>query len=464
VIFGRCLSEKHVFPPMAESAWQCSVFWVLFLGVAVYGAVRLSFRIFPMLHPGDLTHDESRPHLWTMNFGPQHPATTLRLVLKLDGERVVDAMPDIGYLHSGFEKLGEHLDYNQYVTVTDRMNYVSPMANNVGWHLAVEKLLDIDVPPRCQYIRVIVGELSRISDHLLCLGAMGLDTGALTHFIYAFNPREQISNVFEALCGVRFTNSYTRVGGLSHDISPKAIRMIRNLLEQIPKALDDMSRLLNRNRIFVGRMKGVGVLTKDEAINRGCSGPVARASGVTRDLRKDEPYLAYRDFDFNVCCAEAGDCYARYLVRMAEVRESMKIIRQAIENLPAGPINLGDVGAGPLFGEKTPSTRATPHVVLPEKQAVHTTIEGLITHFELVMDNRGFKSPCEEIYCATEAPNGELGFYLVGDGTQRAYRARCRGPSFLHLALFPHLIRGHTLSDVVAVLGSLNIIAAELDR
>jgi NADH-quinone oxidoreductase subunit D len=404
----------------------------------------------PLPPLGDLTHDEPQPYLWTMNFGPQHPAThtTLRLVLKLDGETVVDAMPDIGYLHSGFEKLGEHLDYNQYVTVTDRMNYVSPMSNNVAWHLAVEKLAGIETPPRCQYIRVIVSELSRITDHLLCLGAMGLDTGAFTHFIYAFNPREQINDIFEALCGARFTNSYTRVGGLMYDASPKAIRMIRDFLKVIPKTFGDMERLLNRNRIFVNRMKGVGVLSRQQAINRSCSGPVARASGVARDLRKDQPYLAYKDFDFNVCCATAGDCFSRYLVRMAEMRESVKILQQAIENLPGGPVNLDDDARR----------------ILPRKGAVFSTIEGLISHFELVMTNRGFTVPCEEVYCATEAPNGELGFYIVGDGSQRAYRARCRPPSFINFALFPHLIRGHTLSDVVAVLGSLNLIAGELDR
>ncbi|MFZ5828782.1 MAG: NADH dehydrogenase (quinone) subunit D [Planctomycetota bacterium] len=399
---------------------------------------------------GDLAHDEPQPYLWTMNFGPQHPAThtTLRLVLKLDGERVVDAMPDIGYLHSGFEKLGEHLDFNQYVTVTDRMNYVSPMANNVAWHLAVEKLLGIETPRRCQYLRVIVAELARISDHLLCLGAMGLDTGAFTHFIYAFNPREDIYDIFEALCGARFTNSYTRVGGLMYDASPKAIEMIRNFLTRVPRAFEDMERLLNRNRIFVDRTKGIGVLSKEEAIHRSASGPIARASGVTRDLRKDEPYSSYGDFDFNVCCATAGDCYARYLVRMAEMRESVKIVSQAIENLPPGPVNVGT-------GQRK---------ILPDKGVVFSTIEGLITHFELVMTNRGFTVPSEECYHATEAPNGELGFYLAGDGSNRAYRARCRPPSFIHFALFPHLIRGHNLSDVVAVLGSLNVIAAELDR
>jgi NADH-quinone oxidoreductase subunit D len=401
-------------------------------------------------NPGDLKHDEPQPYLWTLNFGPQHPAThtTLRLVLKLEGETVVDAMPDIGYLHSGFEKLGEELDYNQYVTVTDRMNYVSPMANNVAWHLAVEKLMGIEVPRRCQYIRVIISELSRISDHLLTLGAMGLDTGAFTHFIYAYNPREKLYDIFEAMCGARFTNSYTRVGGLMYDISPKAIEMIREFLKEIPKTFYDMERLLNRNRIFVGRTKGVGLLSKEEAINRSCSGPVARASGVTRDIRKDEPYSAYGDFDFQVCCARDGDCYARYMVRMAEMKESVRIVEQALENLPGGPVNVG------------PDYRA----ILPAKGRVFSTIEGLISHFEMVMTNRGFSVPCEEVYSAVEAPNGELGFYIVGDGSQRAYRARCRPPSFLHFAVFPHLIRGHTLSDVVAVLGSLNIIAAELDR
>jgi NADH-quinone oxidoreductase subunit D len=391
-----------------------------------------------------------RDYLWTLNFGPQHPAThtTLRLVLKLDGERVVDAIPDIGYLHSGFEKIGEHLDYNQYVTVTDRMNYISPMANNVAWHHAVETLLGIELTRRCQYVRVIVAELARISDHLLCVGAMGLDTGAFTFFLYAFYQRERIYDIFETLCGARFTNSYTRVGGAMHDITPRVVEKIRQFVREFPRTLDDMERLLNRNRIYVDRTKGVGVLSREEAINRGCSGPIARASGVTRDLRKDEPYLAYADFDFQVCCAKAGDCFARYYVRMAEMRESLTIVAQAVENLPAGPINVG-------VSERT---------TLPTKQQVYQTIEGTITHFELVMANRGFEVPQEEVYAAIEAPNGELGFYVVGDGSNVAYRARCRPPSFIHFAIFPYLIAGHTLSDVVAVLGSLNIIAAELDR
>jgi NADH-quinone oxidoreductase subunit D len=398
----------------------------------------------------DHAEDGMQPYLWTMNFGPQHPAThtTLRLVLKLDGERVVDAIPDIGFLHSGFEKIGESLDFNQYVTVTDRMNYISPMNNNIAWHLAVEKLLGIEITPRCSYIRTIMSELMRISDHLLSLGAMGLDVGAITYFMFCFNARELIYEICEALCGARFTHSYTRVGGAMNDMSPKVIDMIRDFLRHMPKVIDDMNYLLGRNRIFYDRMQGVGILTKEEALSRSCAGPVARASGVERDLRRDEPYLSYPDFDFTVCCAREGDCLARYQVRLAEMAESLKIVTQAVENIPAGPLNVGQ--------EK--------RSVLPPPGQVWTTIEGLISHFEQVMPNRGLPVPHEESYAAIEGPNGELGFYVVGDGSPRAWRARCRPPSYIHFAVFPHLIRGHTLSDVVAVLGSLNIIAAELDR
>jgi NADH-quinone oxidoreductase subunit D len=397
--------------------------------------------------------DEAEPghdYQWSLNFGPQHPAThtTLRIVLKLDGEIVTEAIPDIGYLHSGFEKIGEHLDYNQYVTVTDRMNYISPLANNVAWHCAVEKLLGLELPKRAQYIRTIICELARISDHLLCNGAVALDTGAFTTFLYAFYQREVLYDIFETLCGARFTTSYTRVGGLMYDITPLVIEKIRTFVKTFPKTIDDVERMLNHNRIFVERAKGIGVLSKAEATNRSCTGPIARASGVTRDLRKDEPYLAYKDFDFKVCCATAGDCFARYLVRQAELRESLKIVTQALENLPSGPYSVA-------IGERT---------ALPDKKQVYQTIEGLISHFELSMSNRGFEVPNEEVYSAIEAPNGELGFYVAGDGTDTAYRARCRPPSFIHFATFPHLIKGHTLSDVVAVLGSLNIIAAELDR
>ena len=391
-----------------------------------------------------------KDYLWTLNFGPQHPAThtTLRLVLTLDGETVIEAVPDIGYLHSGFEKLGEELDYNQYVTIVDRMNYISPAANEISWHHTVEKLLGIELTPRCKYIRSIFAELARIQDHLLNVGAAALDLGAFTAFLYAFYQRELIYDICETASGQRFHLSYTRVGGLMQDVTDVWIDKVRDFVKGFGRAHADITRLLNRNRIFIDRTKGIGVLSKEDAINMSCTGPIARASGVVYDLRKNEPYLAYPDFDFKVVCATAGDCYARYLVRMEEMRESIRIIHQAIENLPSGPVNV-DMNS---------------KVVLPDKTATYRSIEGLIQHFELIMTNRRWATPVDEVYGATETANGELGYYIVGDGSGRAYRARTRPPSFIHFAIFPHLIVGHQISDVVAVLGSLNIIAAELDR
>ena len=391
-----------------------------------------------------------REGLWTLNFGPQHPAThtTLRLLLTLDGEEIVEAEPDIGYLHSGFEKLAEALDYNQYVTIVDRMNYISPMANEIAWHHAVEKLLGIELTPRCQYIRTIFAELMRIHDHLLCIGACVLDLGGISAFMYAFNERERIYEICERVCGQRFHTSYTRVGGLMFDISDDCLQMIREFVRNFSKAYLDVDRLITRNRIFIERTSGVGLLSKEDAINRGATGPVARASGVTRDLRRDEPYLAYADLEFDVICSQAGDCFARYQVRMLEMLESIKIIQQAVENLPSGPIYAAGSGKNGL----------------PDKAEVYQSIEGLIHHFETIMPNRQLTAERGGFYAATESPNGELGYYLVSNGEFRAYRARTRPPSLVHFALFPHLIRGCTLSDVVAVLGSLNIIAAELDR
>jgi NADH-quinone oxidoreductase subunit D len=391
-----------------------------------------------------------REYQWTLNFGPQHPAThtTLRLLLTLDGETVIKAVPDIGFLHSGFEKLGEHLDYNQYVTIVDRMNYISPVANEIAWHHVVEKLLGIELTPRCKYIRTIFAELMRLHDHLLCVGAAALDLGAFTAFLYGFYQREKIYDISEFASGQRFHPSYTRVGGLMRDVDDQWIGMVRDFVRDFPKAHADIVRLLNRNRIFIDRTRGIGVLSKEDAINMSCSGPIARASGVVRDLRKDEPYLAYPDLDFKVVCATSGDCFARYLVRMDEMLESLKIIHQCIENLPSGPVNV-DLDS---------------KLVLPDQTAVYRSIEGLIQHFELFMTNRKWQTPVDEVYGAIESPNGELGFYIVADGSGVAYRARTRPPSFIHFAIFPHLIVGHQLSDVVAVLGSLNIIAAELDR
>jgi NADH-quinone oxidoreductase subunit D len=390
--------------------------------------------------------------LYTLNFGPQHPAThtTLRLILTLDGETIVKAVPDIGYLHSGFEKLGEDLDFNQYITIVDRMNYISPIANEVSWLAAVETLMGVELTPRCKYLRVIFAELERISDHLLCVGAAALDLGALTAFLYAFNQREAIYNIKEAASGQRFHSSYLRVGGVMADATPEVVDLIRKFVQDFPKAHADVVRLLNRNRIFVDRTKGIGVLSKADAINTSCSGPVARASGVVRDLRKDEPYLAYPELQgaFKVVCATGGDCYSRYLVRMEEIVESVNIIRAAVENIPAGPVNVA-------LNDK---------VTIPDKTATYRSIEGLIQHFELFMWNRQWEPPVDELYAATETANGELGYYLVSDGSSRAWRARTRPPSFIHFAVFPRLMEGHQISDVPAVLGSLNIIAAELDR
>jgi NADH-quinone oxidoreductase subunit D len=397
-----------------------------------------------------LSEGDEKEFLWTLNFGPQHPAThtTLRLVLTLDGETVVKAVPDIGFLHSGFEKLGEDLNYNQYVTIVDRMNYISPVANEIAWHHVVEKLLGIEITPRCKYLRTIFSELMRIHDHLLNVGAAALDLGGFTAFLYAFYPRELIYDICETASGQRFHPSFTRVGGLMYDVTDTFIKKVRDFVKDFPKAHGDVARLLNRNRIFMERTKGIGVLSKTDAINLSCTGPIARASGVVRDLRKDEPYLAYPNLDFKVICATAGDCYARYLVRMAEMLESLKIIQQAIENLPSGPVNV----------------ESESKVVLPDQLSVYRSIESMIQHFEVTMPNRGFHAPVDEVYGAVESPNGELGFYVVSDGSERAYRARTRPPSYIHFAIFPYLIKGHQISDIVAVLGSLNIIAAELDR
>ncbi len=393
---------------------------------------------------------ETKQATWTLNFGPQHPAThtTLRLILELDGERIIKATPEIGYLHSGFEKLGEHLNYNQYVTVVDRKNYISPPLNEVAWHGTVEKLMGIELTPRCQYIRVIIGELARISDHLLCTGAAALDLGAFTAFLYAFNLREQIYDIFEEMSGYRFHPGYTRVGGLLQDFNDRVLERIARFQASFPAAYADVEKLLFRNRIFLDRLRGVGRLSKPDAIALSCTGPIARASGVTYDVRKDEPYLVYPDFDFQVPYTEEGDCWARFIVRMEEMRQSHKIIDQAVRKLPSGPVNVP-------IAEKLP---------LPDKLTTYNSMEGLIQHFELIMPNRGFESPRDEVYASIESSNGELGYYLVADGGEFAWRVRTRPPSFIHFAIFPHIIKDHLLADVVAVLGSLNIIAAELDR
>ena len=402
------------------------------------------------------------PDRWVLNFGPQHPAThtTLRLVLELDGERIARCTPHIGYLHSGFEKLGEHHDYNQYVCTISRMDYASPIVNDVAWHHAVEKLFDVQLTPRCKVIRTIMCELGRIQNHLLCIGAAGLDLGAFTGFLYGFNERERIYDILDYVSGQRFHPDWTRVGGAWRDLPDDEvfIRMVRDLIDvRLATAVTDIETLLNRNRIFVDRLEGVGAISAADAIAWGATGPIARASGVRRDVRKDDPYLCFApnwDGDgadavsFIVPIASTGDCLARYLVRVEELKQSISIIRQLLDRIPKGSIN------------STRNDKST----LPGKGDVYGSIEGTIQQFELIMHNRGFHAPVGECYGAIEGPNGELGYHIVGDGTRCPFRVRVRPPIFYNFQLFPKLIEGHQLADAVAVLGSLNIIAAELDR
>jgi NADH-quinone oxidoreductase subunit D len=399
---------------------------------------------------------------WTLNFGPQHPAThtTLRLVLELDGERIVRCTPHIGYLHSGFEKLMENLNYNQNVTIVDRMDYSAPVYNELAWFEATEKLMGIDLTPRCKALRTIAGELGRIQSHLLCVGAAGLDLGAMTAFLYGFNERELIYDIVEYMSGQRFHTSWCRVGGLNMDLPDEGVfrAMVHKLVDDsLPRAIEDVERLLNKNRIFIDRTRGVGALTREEAIAWSWSGPLARACGVRRDIRKDQPYLCFEDnwdrqgapaVEFKVPIMTTGDVLARYLVRLEEMKQSMHIIRQLIDDLPNGPVNVSPEGKD----------------VLPPKDMVYSSIEGLIQHFELIMTNRGFTAPRGEVYGCIESGNGELGYYIVSDGGNVPWRARTRACSFINYQVFPKLIEGHMISDVVAVLGSINVIAAELDR
>lgn len=399
---------------------------------------------------------------WVLNFGPQHPAThtTLRLVLELDGERVARCTPHIGYLHSGFEKLGEHLDYNQYVTIVSRMNYLSPVANDICWHHAVEKLFGIDITPRCKVIRTILAEMARIQDHLLCVAAAALDLGALTGFLYAFNPREKIYDIMDYVAGQRYHPDYTRVGGLMQDLPDETVfkRMVKAFIhDDLPGAIRDLEKLVVRNRIFMDRTIGIGHLSKDDAIAWSQSGPIARASGVRRDLRKDEPYLCYADnwdnngaeaVKFSVPLSDEGDVYARFMIRVEEIKQSVRIIDQLIDAIPGGPID--------VFADAK--------MTKPRKAEVYGSIEGLIQHFELIMTNRGWKAPLAEAYGAHETANGELGYFVVSDGGPRAWRVKTRPPSFINFAIVSKMLEGHMLADTVAVIGSLNIVAAELDR
>ena len=391
-----------------------------------------------------------------LNMGPSHPSThgVLRIVLELDGEVITRAMPDIGYLHRGDEKIAENMTWTQFIPYTDRLDYLAPLANNVAYALAVEKLLGIHdrLPPRCQYIRVICAELARISAHLLGLGSFAMDVGAVTVFLHTFTEREKIYNFCEALTGARFTTSYTRIGGLSRDTPPGWCQAVRRFLDELLRAVDEVETLLTRNRIWVDRTQGLGVIPPDLAVAYGLTGPNLRGSGVAYDLRKAHPYLCYAELEFDVPVGSKGDCYDRYLVRMEEMRQSARIIRQCLDRMPGGWDN--------ETGE--PICVDDGKIVLPPKHKVLTSMEELIHHFMLVTE--GISCPPGEVYFGHENPKGELGFYIHSRGGGSPWRLKIRSPSFCNLSILPRLLPGHLLSDTTAILGSLDFVMGECDR
>ncbi|MCX7713264.1 MAG: NADH dehydrogenase (quinone) subunit D [Chthoniobacterales bacterium] len=383
----------------------------------------------------------------TVNMGPSHPSThgVLRLVLELDGEVITKATPEVGYLHRGDEKIAENMQYNQFIPYTDRLDYLAPLANNVAFALAVEKLMGWEIPPRGKAIRVLCCELARISAHLLGLGAYAMDLGATTVFLYTFTEREKIYNLIEKLTGARFTTSYTRVGGQTRDLPEGFLQEVRAFVDSFEPVVDEIDKLLTRNRIFVDRTKDIGVISKEDAISYGLSGPNLRGSGVEHDLRRANPYLDYERYDFEIPIGTVGDAYDRYLVRMEEMRQSCKILRQVVEKMPVGPINWHD-----------------PKSTLPDKVAVLTKMEELIHHF--IVATQGVDAPEGEVYFAAENPKGELGFYIYSKGGGVPYRLKIRGPSFVNLSILPKLLPGHMVADVTAILGSLDMVMGESDR
>jgi NADH-quinone oxidoreductase subunit D len=405
--------------------------------------------------PGDELRDLEGEKM-VLNMGPSHPSThgVLRVLLELDGEIITKAVPDVGYLHRGDEKIAENMTYTQFIPYTDRLDYLAPLSNNVAYSLAVEKLMGVDkqLPPRCQYIRVICCELARISAHLLGLGAFAMDVGALTVFLHTFTEREKIYNLIEWLTGARFTTSYTRIGGLSRDLPPGWVAKCRKFLDEVEINFDESEKLLTRNRIFVDRTREVGIISKADAIDYGLSGPNLRASGVEFDLRKAHPYLVYDRMKFEVPTGAVGDCYDRYLVRMQEMRQSARILRQCLDQLPGGPENEG----------KEPINIPNGKAVLPPKEKVMTRMEELIHQFMLVTE--GPDAPPGEVYFGAENPKGELGFYINSRGGGTPYRLKIRAPSFCNLSILPHTLPGHMVSDVVSILGSFDFVMGECDR
>jgi NADH-quinone oxidoreductase subunit D len=391
-----------------------------------------------------------------LNMGPSHPAThgVLRIVLELDGEVITKADPDVGYLHRGDEKIAENMTYTQFIPYTDRLDYLAPLANNVAYALAVEKLLGIhdQLPPRCQYIRVMCCELARISAHLLGLGAFAMDTGAVTVFLLTFTEREKIYNLAEAASGARLTTSYTRIGGLFRDIPPTWCAQVKQFCDEFEIALAEAETLLTRNRIWVDRLRDLGIVSKATAIDYGLSGPNLRGSGVDWDLRKNQPYLCYQDLEFDIPVGSVGDCYDRYLVRMEEMRQSVRILRQCIQKIPGGWAN----------DAHEPVCVQDGKITLPSKQKVLTSMEELIHQFMLVTE--GVNCPPGEVYFGHENPKGELGFYINSRGGGVPYRLKIRAPSFINLSILGELLPGAMISDVPVILGSLDFVMGESDR
>ncbi len=382
-----------------------------------------------------------------LNVGPQHPSThgVLRLILELDGETIVRAAPDVGYLHTGIEKNAEKLYYSQVIPLTDRIDYLAPLSNNLVYCLAVEKLLALEVPRRAQWIRVLLTELTRLNNHLVWLGTCALELGAMSVFLYCFREREEILKVFELVSGQRMMTSYFRIGGLAVEPPADFPRQVDRLLKMLPGRFDEYEDLLTENKIWLARTRGVGVLSPEDAIAWGITGPNLRASGVAFDLRKAEPYSGYENFKFEIPVRPEGDVYARYVVRVQEMRQSVRIARQALDGLPAGPVRAD-----------------APGIVLPERDKMKTEMEALIYHFKLVVD--GFAPPAGEVYAAVESPKGELGCFLVSDGSPRPWRMRWRPPSLLNVQVLSKLLPGHLFADAIAILASVDFVLGEVDR
>ena len=382
-----------------------------------------------------------------LNMGPSHPAThgVLRMILELDGEIITKAEPDVGYLHRGDEKIAENMHYNQFVPYTDRLDYLAPLANNVAYALAVEKLMGWEVPERGRAIRVICCELARISAHLLGVGVFAMDVGAMTVFLYTFTEREKIYNLCEQLTGARFTTSYTRVGGQIRDLPDGFVGAVRQFLNEVEPVINEIDKLLTRNAIFIARTQDLGVISKEDAISYGLTGPNLRGSGVEHDLRKTQPYLDYQKYEFDIPIGTKGDCYDRYLVRMEEMRQSVRILRQVMDTLPGGPINVADAKG-----------------LLPNKERVLMKMEELIHHF--IIATQGIDAPPGEVYFGAENPKGELGFYIHSKGGGVPYRLKIRSPSFINLSIISKMMPGHMLSDIPSVLGSLDFVMGECDR